>query len=252
PHFSQEQLVQPQIAGKLWVKGGCHHVTLTTQDRVVVDPCQHLDVVADPLDVRSPNEHRRDEPHAVHLELGFEGVDLATERIAAHSDVDGAEAALVGAPVEHNASQQNPPRAGPEGGHAFVDTRGDGVEEPAEVEPLRHRRRLAAGHDETVDPAQVLRRADLDGVGAKIRKSLGVLRDVALQGEDPDLHLEDSRLARTTPTSPARRASRRARRSPGPSWPRPGRGSPWPRCGDRGSGRSPRRWPWRALPDPRT
>ena len=37
--------------------------------------------------------------------------------------------------------------------------------------------------------------ADLDRRGAEIRKSLGVLGDVALQREDPDLHLEGSRVA---------------------------------------------------------
>ena len=107
---------------------------------------------------------------------------------------------------------------------ARIEPSGDGIEEPALLEQLRHRGRLAARQDQAVDGRQRVGRSDLDRVGAQISECLAVLRDVALQRKDADLHLEDSRIAWRTPTSLAPRASRRARRSPGPSWPRPGRG----------------------------
>jgi len=87
--------MQPQVARELGVEGGHQNVALAAEDGMVVDAGQHLDVIADALDVRGPDEHRRDDTDAVHLELGLEGVDLTSEGVAPHGDVDEPEAALV-------------------------------------------------------------------------------------------------------------------------------------------------------------
>src|SRR5206468_8584823 len=55
------------------------------------------------------------------------------------------EAALVRATVEHFRGQQDHARAGAEGGHAIAQPGCNSVEQPARLEELRHRRRLAPG-----------------------------------------------------------------------------------------------------------
>src|SRR5581483_7602184 len=116
-HLSEKQFMQTQVAGELGMEGGGQDVSLAAQDWVVVDAGQDLDVVADALDVGSANEHGRDASHAVDFEVGLEGVDLASERIAAHFDVEDREAALVWPTVEDDLRQEDHPRTRPEGGH---------------------------------------------------------------------------------------------------------------------------------------
>src|SRR5439155_1599846 len=179
-HTLHEELMEPQVTGELRVKR-CHHDRARpAQHRVAVDLRQHLDVVADPLDVRRTDEDRGvgATGHPRDVEVDLERVDLAPEGVAAHGQLDGAEAALVGPPVEHLAREQDHPRACPQRGHPGVEALGHRPEETGEVEQLGDGGRLAAGQDERVDGREVLRHAHLDRVRAELSERLDVLSDV--------------------------------------------------------------------------
>ena len=64
------------------------------------------------------------------VEIGLEGVDLATVGVAAHRDVEDAEAALVVATVEDLGGQQDQPGAGAEDGQPVVEARRQRIEQP--------------------------------------------------------------------------------------------------------------------------
>ena len=214
---------------------------------------QHLDAGADALDQRGPDEHgveRVVEPGDV--EVGLEAVDLAAVAVAAHGDVDGAEAALVGPAVEDLGGQQDHPGAGAEHRHAVGEALGRAARTgPIVVEQLRHRRRLAAGHHQRVDAGRA--RPGCAPRGARRRAPASALR----------------RGRGTRPAAPAPRCA-------SPTWGlrgRRGTSSPAPlgvalvdlvhadaghrraeAAADlgqdvrrRGSGWWPRRWPWPAA-----
>jgi hypothetical protein len=90
--------------------------------------------------------HRGAQPR--HRQVGFEGVDLAPEGVAAHVDVDGPEAALVGPAVEDLPAQQDHARAGAEGRHAAGQPLGHRLEQPGGRQQHRHGGRLAARQDQ--------------------------------------------------------------------------------------------------------
>ena len=96
--------------------------------------------------------------------------------------------------------------------------------EPVEPHQPRDRRRLAAGHDQAVEPVELLGQPHLDRLRAEAPQHRRVLAEVPLHGEDADskrlLHATDCRGAlaavrrrRRLDESRARRAgSRRTRR----------------------------------------
>ena len=94
-----------------------------------------------PLDERGPDEHGVERPavEVVDGEVGLEGVDLAAEGVAAHDDVDGAEAALVGPAVEDLGAEEDHPGAGAEGRQPVGQALGQRVEQPGRLEQHRHR-----------------------------------------------------------------------------------------------------------------
>jgi len=76
---------------------------------------QHLDAGPGLLDPRRPDEDRVEggvEPDDV--EVGLEGVDLATERVAAHGDVQPADGLLVGGAVLEPVGEEDHAGAGAE------------------------------------------------------------------------------------------------------------------------------------------
>src|SRR5687768_12082495 len=94
PDLLQELLVEPPIVRQLRVEGRRRDRALAHEHRAALVVGQHLDGRTGPLDPRSADEHgveRLVEPDDV--EIGLEGVDLATVGVAAHRDVEDAEAA---------------------------------------------------------------------------------------------------------------------------------------------------------------
>ncbi len=91
----------------------------------------------------------------VDVEVGLEGVDLATEGVAAHGEVDHAEGPLVGPTVEHVGGQQDHPGAGAEGRHPVGQALRQRLAQPAAVQQQGDRGGLATGQDQAVDAVQI-------------------------------------------------------------------------------------------------
>ena len=171
------------------------------------------------------------------VEVGLERAHLAPERVAPRLDVHDPEVLA----VEHDQ-----PRARAEDRRAGRASARSGSASPSRSMPERHRRRLAAGDDEPVEPVEVGRHAHLAHVGAERAQHPRVRREAALQGEHAD---------RATPryqprwasscSSPSERDSSESIAAPSPSEARATRSG-------RRSASSPRRSPARGARDRRT
>ena len=82
--------MQPRLARQLRVKRDGQHVSLSDRDGMVVDAPEHLDAGAMLCNPRRADEHGVDWPaiHARYVEVGFERVQLASERVTAGADVE--------------------------------------------------------------------------------------------------------------------------------------------------------------------
>lgn len=110
--------MEPRIAGELRMESGDEHGALPAQDGMSVDTGEHLDVWPDLFDEWRPDEHGVERCiESLDVEIRLEGVDLPTEGVASHGDVDDAEAALIGSAVEHVAGEQDHPGTGAERRH---------------------------------------------------------------------------------------------------------------------------------------
>src|SRR4051812_40479485 len=109
----QELLMDAQVVGELRMERSDGDRALAAQDNGGINARQHLDALPHARHLRGPDEHRREPParEPVDVEVGFERVDLTAERVAAHGDVDGGEATLVGAAVEDLGAEEDHPRA---------------------------------------------------------------------------------------------------------------------------------------------
>ena len=84
--------MDPGVGGELGVERGGHHWTVTHRNRSIVDRREHLDVLADVVDERRPNEDGVERAREfVDGDLGLEGVLLSAERVAVDGDVDEPE-----------------------------------------------------------------------------------------------------------------------------------------------------------------
>ena len=84
------------------------------------------------------------------------------------------------------------------------DERAQRIGQPLALDAERHRRRLAAGHDQPVEPVEVGGHAHLAHVGAEGAQHLGMRFEVALKGEDAD---HQPRFASSWPSSSLRVSS---------------------------------------------
>ena len=146
--------MEPGVVAELGMEGRHQDGALAAEDRAAVDRGQHLDVVADRLDDRRPDEHGvhgRRRPTAGHLQVGLEGVDLAPEGIAPHGDVDAPKLRWSARPSRISRPSRIMPAHVPKAGMPPARRPASGVEQAGRLEQHRHRRRLAARQDERVD-----------------------------------------------------------------------------------------------------
>ncbi len=120
------------------------------------------------------------------VDVGLEAVDLAAVAVALHRDVDGPEVALVGSAVEHLRRQQNHSRAGAEDRQAVAEHRLDVVVQSGCGQQPRHRRALAAGHDQRVEAGEVTRLAHLPSRRAGSCEGALMRSECALQCQHTD------------------------------------------------------------------
>src|SRR4051794_35532564 len=178
-HLLEERGVHAAVVGELGMEGDREQRALPGGDRMAVDGGEHLDrrpVLGDP---RRADEDRADrsavDPGQV--EVGLEGMQLAAERVALGDDVHEPEVLA----VEHDQ-----PRARAEDRAALRVEVAQRLGQPLACDAERHRRRLAARHDEPVEPVEVGRGADLADLRTELAQNLRVRGEAALQREDAD------------------------------------------------------------------
>ena len=111
--------VEAPVRRQLGMEGGRHDAALADEHGVILVPGQHLDGRADGLHPRGPDEHAVERlVEALDVEIGLEAVELAAVAVALDGDVEGTEAALVGAAVVDLRGQQDHPGARAEHRHA--------------------------------------------------------------------------------------------------------------------------------------
>src|SRR4051812_32088427 len=184
-----------QVAGQLGVEGGREQVSLPNRDnptggRTGGDAAHYLDVRADRLDPRRPDEHGVDRlaVDAVDHDRRLERVDLPPERVAPDGHLDAGETLLVGAAVEDLGGQHDHAGAGPVHRHAAGDPLAERFEQPEVDRELADGGRLAARDHQGVDGVELVGPADRSGQRVALRDRAQVFADVTLQGQDANDH----------------------------------------------------------------
>ena len=113
---------------------------------------------------------------------------MAAIAVAPHRHPEHAEGPLVGPAVEDFFRQQHEPRTGAEDRQPGAQVLGQGLGEARGVEEQREGRRFAAGQHQATKCVEFDRAADGDGLDAELGEGVEMLREVALEGEDPDGH----------------------------------------------------------------
>src|SRR4051794_5729179 len=88
PYLVQKELVNARVVGQFRMERGDEDPPLSREHRMTVDLRQHLNTRPGLLDPRSADEHGTHRLVAVaDVEIGFEGMNLSAERVAADADV---------------------------------------------------------------------------------------------------------------------------------------------------------------------
>lgn len=154
-----------EIRPQLGMEGADHHPTGPAEHRTLLQASQHLHSVTHAGDDRGPDEHGGERPpgKTVDVEVGFEGLPLAPEGVAADGDVDGAEAPLVVPASEHLGGTQDHAGAGPEDGEVAGQALLDRRAQAGGVEKERQGGGFPPGDHQAVDTSQIGRGPDGDG-----------------------------------------------------------------------------------------
>src|SRR3954451_15448720 len=183
----QEPLVHARVPGQLGVERGDKDTSVACEHAVAFVLRQHLDPGPDLLDPGRADEDAADgSVLARHVQVCLEAAHLAAERIAADDDVGQAEQRLARLRVDGVAGDEDHPGARPED---RLRGRAESLVEAVELHEPADGGRLAARDDEPVQPGELLRLADLDGIGAEGAQGRDVLAEVPLEGEDADAEL---------------------------------------------------------------
>ena len=146
-----------EIRPQLGMEGAYQHRTGAAQHRTVIQASQHLHSGTHAGDDRGPDEHGGERPpgKTVDLQVGFEGVPLAPERVAADGDVDGAEAPLVVSTSEYLGGTHDHAGAGPEYGEVAGQALLDGRAQAGGLQKERQGGGFPAGDHQAVDTGQI-------------------------------------------------------------------------------------------------
>ena len=147
---------------------------------------QHLDPCAGTLHQGGPDE---DGLHAVsstgtkgaHLQKGCEALLLAAEGIAAHRDIQDAQAGLEGK-IGQIGGQKYHAGTGCQHGHAATAKVTQGDKEALLLQKRTHDRALASGQHQALDSHQIPASADFAHLCATLRKSPLMFGKSPLQG----------------------------------------------------------------------
>jgi len=131
------------------------------------------------------------EVQALEVQVGFEGLALAAEGVAADSNVKAAEGLLgstgeIGCRICDVGREQDHACTGAINGQAFADVLAEGVGKVKGAGQLIDGGGFAAWNDEPVKAVEFLRAAHGYGLGARGFRGTQVLTEVALEGQDTD------------------------------------------------------------------
>ena len=168
-----------RLARDLRVERDHEHVVLARGDGMAVDLGQDLDRVA------VLGQPRRADEDGAHRRPSMPGISRSSsnERIWRPNALR-----LHSVSMQPRCSRSSMiiPAHVPSTGCAGAHERAQRLGQPLALDAERHRRRLAAGHHQPVEPVEVGGHADLAHVGAEAPQHLGVCFEVALKGEDAD------------------------------------------------------------------
>src|SRR6201993_3387401 len=189
----QKSLVNSGVFGKLGVESGRHGSSLLDGDGIGSFCGEHFDAISDVGNLRRSDEDhlkRRGGEAAFEIAQEFSfadgTIDLASVGVAADADVEGAESGL--RRVLHFGGEKNRASAGSEG--RFGADELFELFETARTEQFEEGARLASGNDEAVERIELLGFFDQHNFGAQLFEPATVRVEIALQGEDSDLHGE--------------------------------------------------------------
>ena len=120
------------------------------------------------------------------IEIGLEGLPLASEPVAPDRAVEEAEGPLVGSPVDHGRGQQDQAGARPQHRKASLRRRPHGLEESRGLEHERQGGGFAARQHQAGYSVQVVGPAHPRPVGPHSGQSRQMLADVPLQAQNTD------------------------------------------------------------------
>src|SRR5579864_1214597 len=190
---------------------------LAHNDRLALVRRQHLDLLADTLDTRRADEDRPHLSYAADIDVRFERLNLSAIRVAPHVDVNDTDDGRL--PVGDRARARDHAGAGSEDGQSLARALTQGFEQPVVRRQLSDGRRLPAGDDERIGGGKLRGCSYLERVATGSADGPRVCFEVALEGENTDLHGVTSLVRRGAPTPASN--ERRARASA-----RPDHGSP--------------------------
>jgi len=175
--------VDPRIFGELGVEGGGHGASLADGYGVVPFCGEDFDAFAHVFDLGGADEDHFDGRGAEEA-LADGAVDLATVGVTADSDVEGAQAFLMG--ILYFGGEEDS-----SGARAKSGLGADEVLQFSEsffAKQFEERAGFAAGDDESVDGVELLGLFDEDDFGAEFFEAAAMGIEIALQGQDSDFH----------------------------------------------------------------
>lgn len=157
-------------------------------------------------DDRSANEGGGDPlAHPIDVQMSLEGVELGSERITTHGDVEPSESLLACGGVLHLCRQHDEACTGGQHRKASGDGFSQRVGETEGSHQLVDDRRLPTGQDDSVESVKISLPTDSTGRRAEGFENLDVLSESALQGDDPNEWSHLTNPARPDGAVPGRR-----------------------------------------------
>ncbi len=186
--------MHPHVLRQLRMEGCGHYVSLAHGNGIAAFRGDHLDARSHTLDFRGADEDHFS-GRAGKYSLPDRAVDLASVGVAADGDIESAQSRLGW--ILDLAGQQDCPGAGSERG-LDADKLVQFLESKL-AEKLEEGAGLASGNDQAVDLFKLFRLFDEYNFGAQLFQPSAVRIEIALQGQNTDLHM---RAAGARPRKP--------------------------------------------------
>ena len=175
--------MNPLLAGELGVERSRHDVVASHHYRLLAHCCQHLNIGPDFLHNRSADEYRVNRlGQARHVELGFEGFQLAPKGVALHDDVEQPELDLSRAC--RGVGEEDHSGARPQRRETGANGLPERFHQSKAFRQFPDRGRFATGDDQAIQPFELFGPSHHHGFESHRRDEFSVLAKISLQGQD--------------------------------------------------------------------